>query len=65
MYDISTDLRDVLLVAAYSKNDLDLDSLKSELEDGINFIEWVQTLKESNPEEFKRLQAEYLSRCKL
>ena len=65
MYDINTDLRDVLLLAAYSKNDFDLDDFKSELECGINFIEWIQTLKESNPEEFKKLQDVYLSRWKL
>lgn len=65
MYDINTDLRDVLLVAAYSKNDFHLDSFKSELEAGINFIEWIQSLKESDPEEFKRLQDAYLSRWSL
>ena len=65
MRDVSTDLRDVLLVVAYSKNDFDLDSFKSELEDGINFIDWIQNLKESDPEEFKKLQDEYLNRWSL
>lgn len=65
MNGIDEGLRDLLLCAAFSGNDWDLEDFKKGLESGTIFIKEVIDLKEDNVEEYKRLQDVYLNRWKI